>query len=744
MTQNTQRTATTRLNYVVDQSSLQAALAANKALLANVQSSQQGAAASAQMANATKVATVAIESQISTLDKLSKAFADVGRQNTFDKLARQAAAGTISVNALATELQSLGATDAQINQVANSIANLQTQAQKSGLESALFNVRQGLIALPGVGFQSPVTVGVRGAELAVSQLGLGVGALGALGLAAAATVVVFNALTAETERVQQATKARLDVEKQVRESVIEATRQEALLQRERASQQLSFEQAELDRLKNVRVDLTPVEAILAATSQTVFYLTQGAGELRAYNEQMSEQELAVVAAQSALDAWNGLIGENATLTSDIVDNANRQLELDRLTSDERQRRMEQDERDVAILSALADQAGVGSAAYNLLHIQIDALIKDITDLSNVSVSYADILAAEEQQRKNAEQTLKDLNEAMQREAEARQDLIDIEQKAIDAQREAASKLQDALDDANEKRANSEADAEERRREIAADGAERRERIEADDAERRAEILKRFNRDYTNAVAERDALAAYKAKQTRDDELDKQDKAHKKQLDELEKQLDKQYKAVQKSLDKQLRTIQDNYDRQVREIQQSLDKQLQALQKEHDRAEADLANSLQAQRTLQEQYNQLTLNAKLLHEAAMYKTVYDYSEMSRIAVENAWRSIYAAVTGASVYGTPGGPDYGIYPGSSVGGNNLKPNTSAYNMADPSIYRSNGSESRLRSVPVNTAMSSSSSRSTVINATMTINGSRLSEKQLERQMNKWYVKLGRMAS
>lgn len=712
--------------YIVDDASVTKAIAASKALTGTIQDARLASVAAVAADVTAKEAAAKGTTAVTIAQvQLNAALEQSARSQAFTKLAQDAAKGAVSIDALTLRLAALGATDFEIKQLVADMERLQAAQSGGGggLAGGLRNVRAGLIALPGVGFQSPIVFAARGAELAVTQLGLGAAALGVLGVAAAGLVLVFKGVTDETARITAVTKARLEVEDQVRQKVEEATRLEAIEQRNQAQKDLNDAQARLQELQNTQLPVTG-DLLLGQITRGLL----GGGELKTYNEEIEKQKIAIASAQTAISEWNRLIGENATLTNDQIADAQKEIEIQSLTKAQRQARIAEDERNIAILRDVAENGNLTGDAFNNLLAKIGVLRDDVDDLNEVMTTYADLLEREKQARDNAKTAGQDLLDAISREVEARQALYEIEQKQTEATAEAASKLQDALDDANLKRANAEADAEDRRSQIADDAAERRAEIEQDDADRRAEILKKFNTDYFNAVADRDALAAFKAKQTRDDDLSKQDKALRKQEEALDKSMAKQLASVQKALDKQLRSIQDGYDRQVREIGQALAKQLKALEGEKAQEQANLENSIQAQLTLQRNYYSLVQQAQALHNAIVYKTIYDYGEMTRVYLQNLWAQIAAGARNLSG-SVGGGTGSGPIPGGLSAGS-----------AFPPLSTTIGNLGIIGGAPGRGPLpgSRATNRSAVFAPAVTINAANMSPAQMERTVTAIIVK------
>lgn len=112
-----------------------------------------------------------------------------------------------------------------------------------------------------------------------------------------------------------------------------------------------------------------------------------------------------------------------------------------------------------------------------------------------------------------------------------------------------------------------------------DAAEQRIKITEDSEKERARIQQRFARSYTQAVADRDAVAAARAEQQREDELEDVDQRYKDQL-----------KTVDDNLARQQRIIEQRYNQQVQTARAAADA---AIRLEQQRAQAELALKAQA-------------------------------------------------------------------------------------------------------------------------------------------------------
>lgn len=118
-----------------------------------------------------------------------------------------------------------------------------------------------------------------------------------------------------------------------------------------------------------------------------------------------------------------------------------------------------------------------------------------------------------------------------------------------------------------------------------DEKDKKDRLKAEEDfnDRRAKIEKTYMEDYTEAVGNRDALAALKAQQKRDDDLSDLNKDYDKQKKALDDALKEQQDTAKKRYDQELQDARDNAAKQLRLEQQRLRDQIsertQAYQKE---------------------------------------------------------------------------------------------------------------------------------------------------------------------
>ena len=145
-----------------------------------------------------------------------------------------------------------------------------------------------------------------------------------------------------------------------------------------------------------------------------------------------------------------------------------------------------------------------------------------------------------------------------------------------------------------------------------------ERVKAtEDAEQeRARIQKRFDRSYTDAVAERDALAAKRAEDQRDDELDQLGDRYKDQLKTVDDSLKKQQAVIASRYQQQVATANAAAQAAVRTEQQAAQARITVLQQGVQAAQVQLTNALNYEYMARASYYQQSLSAVQLWAGQM--------------------------------------------------------------------------------------------------------------------------------
>lgn len=537
-----------------------------------------------------------------------------------------------------------------------------TRAGQGGAQQSLFNARQAAIALPGVGFQSPIVLGLRGAETAVGA-GVGLPVLGAAAVAAAPLIIgaakAIEALGKDSEAAAERANTFADAYTRALEAGTTAQVQELI---KRQKLEIAIAQATQEALRAKAADaqsqlgnfLDRTSADLAARlqqgaqdiglSQTGgdFSTVPAAESQEAYNAQIEEQQKLIDQGNIALEAYNLVFGENILLTGDaadlqekLLDNQKLILERDterdlnglknqvdaqKMTAEERAKEVDQLQEFITVAELYRDTNTLTEDAQRSLAIQLDDARDRTAALTETTLSYADVL----DQLAKQEQLLSDQTDnyldALEREGEVRDQIAQITQDIADTLLEKQQKLADVAADASDRIDQVEADAGERREQIAQDSAEKIYKIERD-----------FGRSRLNAIRDRDVDALIQARERRDDELEDQKKADEKALKQVDTALEKQEKSIKKSLD-----------RQVQQIEQSYDRELAAKRRRLDQANVDLQNLLYAEQQIA-MYG--ANNQRIIH-TQMWQDVNAIAVTWAANTVNTLRSIFSQVMGTT--------------------------------------------------------------------------------------------------
>jgi hypothetical protein len=184
--------------------------------------------------------------------------------------------------------------------------------------------------------------------------------------------------------------------------------------------------------------------------------------------------------------------------------------------------------------------------------------------------------------------------------------------------EIGRKLQDDLAQAETERQRDLVDAAEK-------AGEDRVRVTEETEKERARIQKRFDKSYNQAVADRDALAAKRAEEQRDDELGQLDDRYKDQLKAVDKSLAQQNKVIESRYASQVATINAAAQSAVRTEQSAAQARLNALQQGVQAAQVALVNAMQSEYLIRANYyNQAVSQAQVWANLMQLYTAYGFS------------------------------------------------------------------------------------------------------------------------
>lgn len=449
-------------------------------------------------------------------------------------------------------------------------------AGNQALVRGLFNARQAAIALPGVSYQSPLTVGIRGLEIVAEKTGASVGklatGLGVVGAASVAVAIAFDQFNKQIEQSKKLLEGALAAQNnyydalgtlttdQVDEQISTLQRLRPVIQQQvdelQKALDSAFSQAQQTPLGDIgaralfnqlptgvlQEALDEAQAALNENIQTETRLTQG-------------RESGVFAMNDAIAAEAELQRQREIASREIINNsvklANDAARAQTLTNEERRKEISALEVQKSALIAAIQTYHLSGDAIDQLNNQIDQIDNTIVALSDTTLSYADVLKQLDDQQQALSDATDNYFDALEREGTVRDEIADITQDITDTLIEQGQRLSELQGDRVERLLEAETDAGDRRVEIAEDAADKIYKIERD-----------FGRSRIDAIRDRNIDALIQARQSRADELEDQQKADEKQQERLNKALAKQEAAIERSFDKQVRQVEQAYDREL--------------------------------------------------------------------------------------------------------------------------------------------------------------------------------------
>ena len=331
-------------------------------------------------------------------------------------------------------------------------------------------------------------------------------------------------------------------------------------------------------------------ANIIASGATTQEVTQQRDEaqnlLNLTNQQTSGLAVLQIAMQNALDAQSEAIANFAGV-ADAINSAALDAAQQRVTDliDEI----------VAYTGVQVDQttvmsflnAAVEEANTSLTQMETDVQAYNIA-LASGALAANDARAAQEEAIKAAEefgQALREdvaevLNAVREEQTRRNQSYLDAVEASVKAQEELIKAQNDAAEAAQEHsdkvRAIQE-DYAEKARDAEKKLADNRQKIAEDNAKAIAKIEREFSRSYADAIANRDAVAAAKAIQRRDDELADLEEARQEQQKALSRAYEDALQAAREAQAKALRQEQERYAKELTTVQRAQQLALVAVQ-----------------------------------------------------------------------------------------------------------------------------------------------------------------------
>jgi len=567
------------MRYRTDQASVQQALLANAEVLAALDKTSQRTISAATAAQ-----------------ELNRALALNVRAQAFSNLADQVARGALSFQQMAEAAAALGASKSEISALANEVARLSRSNNVVGGTSGGFDLKQGASRLAGVGALVGSQAGgaVFPAFAQVAQLGIAFGGVGvAAGVLGLALRGVTDAQQKAAESAKEYTSALAgtagqttdELKKQIEaEEARRATLKEGLTTledfRDRIGAQVQLYREGFATTDEYRNNIANINAELYDFTGGALGAKDGLGKLVAntgdFNAVLEVSQGEVDKTTGNIAFLNTQLNSQATAAADAaaaakaladaqVEGAQQALEVDRLTKEQRDERIAQNDRDVNVLTRLIGAGGLSADAVAELAAQITELNTDTERLKGTNETYADSLAAIEARQQSINDQFDQYSDAIANTGAIQEKLVGLEQDLAQARTDAAEKIGDIV-----------AKTEDRREEIIADAGERREEIEQNTQDAIARIQRDAGREQYTAIASRDALAFAQSQQKAADAISDQQKQEEKQLAQQEKAQAKQLASLQKAQDEQIRSVNQALDKETRLKQNAIFMQEQAL------------------------------------------------------------------------------------------------------------------------------------------------------------------------
>lgn len=248
-------------------------------------------------------------------------------------------------------------------------------------------------------------------------------------------------------------------------------------------------------------------------------------------------EAGAFAANTAAEAEARLTAERAKLAQITTSAA---VRADQLTAEQRAKRIDEINREIELLQIFGGASEETQAQIANLTAEADGLRMVFNSTADAAAELAAKTAAINQQTENYFDAVETTVRAEEALFKARQDAQAVYDKYTVDSRKISQ------------------DAEERYQEILAESGDKRADIIEKTEKQIQKIQRDSGRELFNAVAERDALAAYLAAQKADDQLQDAQDAQADQVKEFEKGQEKQLRALQSSVSKQVAALDASY------------------------------------------------------------------------------------------------------------------------------------------------------------------------------------------
>lgn len=598
--------------------------------------------------------------------KVNTRLAELARAKAVDniaedaiKAARDADSWADALERVAQNLSDIGASEAEINRVADALAKAQQQGSGIGAGAG-----GGLGGVERLGSSAGQILSGLGASDAANSVGLitdAIGAIGAFGPVAGAVTIAGGALVAITSQIGAAWEAA------TKQAEDYAARQNALAQLTASGATSADYQRQIDEAQRSRQGLEDntsalqgyrdqIDSVRDTIANLVVDLTDPAIDFDPNNPDRRQQTQALLdqaraAEQQLLAGISGTFGDAITsydalnLTIDAnkknIDTYETQIasltaemysagvaandtaaaiaaieavrdkqvstelaaaqEAEQLTAEQRRQRVEALQTELDAINAAAQREGI-SAEYKA---ELAARTEELN--TRIQVLSADIYTAADAADAQAKATkaLTEAQNALKQQTQNYFDALEREGAAREKLAEAGQALQEVNAKAAEQTGKNAAEAEEKRNDIVAEGGDQRAELER----KTQEAIRKIERDYARtkfrAIGERDSLEARMAQIAREDQLDDQRRADDEAATKLEEAQTKQLRSLEKSLQKQAEA-------QNTALVREQATKMQAYQ----RAQLDLMNSENYSASIRAQ----AINGRVIQETTAYQSM----------------------------------------------------------------------------------------------------------------------------
>lgn len=294
-----------------------------------------------------------------------------------------------------------------------------------------------------------------------------------------------------------------------------------------------------------------------------------ANDARAANEKLTEE--IIKQAEAAQKAAQAMIDNTVNSTIQAL------VAAENMTAEQAEKRIAAANREIAIISEQIKQGGQSAENIQRLNERIAQLSTESATLSKELPK----LRVRDALQESFKAVTEGMAESKRINDERAASLVKVEEtlrdRTVDAARDRAKSLVDAQREADKGRAEAEQSRQRDLEELARDATAERIKIDEDYYKEVQRINRRFNRANTDAIAERDALAAFQAEQQRADELRDAREARTEGLQDLNRNLLEQRRLIQQRYNDQLIAVAERLNEQTRVIAERYNEQIRAAQ-----------------------------------------------------------------------------------------------------------------------------------------------------------------------